>query len=204
MASISSVQFHHSVVSDSLQPHGLQHDRLPCPSPTPEVYSNPCPLSWWCHPTISSSVIPLSSCLHSLTITQIFKSILVPSSNLWTLILVLSLWIQESCVFDTFQSIAVSNAFFNSKCCLDGPRVHTKQSKSEKEKPNILWYHLYVESEVWHKWTYLWDRNRLTDIENIFVLLGGSSEGYWKFLINPIYRVDKQQVLFYSTGFDTL
>ena len=54
----SSVQFSHSVVSDSLQPHGLQHSRLPCPSPTPRVYPNSCPLSWWCHPTFSSSVIP--------------------------------------------------------------------------------------------------------------------------------------------------
>ena len=47
-------------MSDSLWPHGLQHARPPCPSPTPRVYSNPCPLSQWCHPTISSSVIPFS------------------------------------------------------------------------------------------------------------------------------------------------
>ena len=51
----SSVQFSHSVVSDSLRPHGLQHARPPCPLPTPRVYSNLCPLSWWCHQTISSS-----------------------------------------------------------------------------------------------------------------------------------------------------
>ena len=63
--SYPSVQFSCSVVSDSLQPHGLQHTRLPCPSPTPGAYSNSCPLSQWCHPTISSSVIPFSSCLHS-------------------------------------------------------------------------------------------------------------------------------------------
>ena len=52
-------------MSDSLRPHGLQHARPLCPSPTPGVYSNSCPLSWWCHPTISSSVIPFSSCLQS-------------------------------------------------------------------------------------------------------------------------------------------
>ena len=57
----SSVQFSHSVVSDSLQPHGLQHTRPPCPSPIPGVYLNSYPLSWWCHPTISSSVVPFSS-----------------------------------------------------------------------------------------------------------------------------------------------
>ena len=51
----SSVQFSHSVMSDSLRPHGLQHTRPPCPIPTPGAYSNSCPLSWWCHPTISSS-----------------------------------------------------------------------------------------------------------------------------------------------------
>ena len=55
-----AVQFSHSVVSDSLWPHGLQHARPPCPSPTPGVYSNSCPLSQWCHPTIWSSVVPFS------------------------------------------------------------------------------------------------------------------------------------------------
>ena len=60
-----SVQFSRSVVCDSLRPHGLQHARLPCPSPTPRAYSNSCPLSQWCHPTISSSVIPFSSCPQS-------------------------------------------------------------------------------------------------------------------------------------------
>ena len=57
----SSTQFSHSVVSDFLWPHESQHARPPCPSPTPGVYPNPCPLSWWCHPTISSSAIPFSS-----------------------------------------------------------------------------------------------------------------------------------------------
>ena len=61
----SSVQFSHSVVSNSLWPHGLQHTRPPCPSPTPKVYSNSCPLHQWCHPTISASVIPFSSHLQS-------------------------------------------------------------------------------------------------------------------------------------------
>ena len=61
----SSVQFSHSVMSDSLQPHGLQHARLPCPSSTPRAYSNSCPSSQWCHPTISSSVVPFSSHLQS-------------------------------------------------------------------------------------------------------------------------------------------
>ena len=54
-----------SVVSDSLRPHGLQHARLPCPSPSPRACSSPCPLSQWCHPTLSSSVVPFSFCLQS-------------------------------------------------------------------------------------------------------------------------------------------
>ena len=61
MHQFSSVQFSRSVMSNSLRLHGLQHTRLPCPSPTHEVYSDSCPLSQWCHPTISSSVIPFSS-----------------------------------------------------------------------------------------------------------------------------------------------
>ena len=63
---LRSVQFSWSVMSDSLWPHELQHVRPPCPSPTPGVYSNSCPLSQWCHPAISSSVIPFSSCPQSL------------------------------------------------------------------------------------------------------------------------------------------
>ena len=62
----STVQFSRSVVSDSLHPHGLQHVRLPCPSPTPKACSNSCPLCRWYHPTISSPVIPFSSCLQSI------------------------------------------------------------------------------------------------------------------------------------------
>ena len=62
---LSSVQFSRSVVSDTLRPHGLQHTGLPSPSATPGAYSNSCPSSWWCHPTISSSVISFSSHLQS-------------------------------------------------------------------------------------------------------------------------------------------
>ena len=69
----SSVQFSLSVVSDSLRPHGLQHARPPCPSPTPGVCSNSCPLSQWCHPIISSSVIPFSSCPQSFPASGSFQ-----------------------------------------------------------------------------------------------------------------------------------
>ena len=66
-------QFSHSVVSKSLWPHELQHTTPPCPSPTPGIHPNPCPLSGWCHPTISSSVVPFSSCPQSLPASGSFQ-----------------------------------------------------------------------------------------------------------------------------------
>ena len=77
--SVQSVQFSHSVVYDSLRPHEPQHTRPPCPSPTPRVYPNSCPLSRWCHLTISSSVVPFSSWLQSFPASGSF-----PMSHLFT------------------------------------------------------------------------------------------------------------------------
>ena len=74
VGNISSVLFSCSVVSDSLWPSGLQHARPPCPSSTPGVYSNSCPLSRWCHPTVSSSVIPFSSCLQASPVSGSFSN----------------------------------------------------------------------------------------------------------------------------------
>ena len=73
VTNFSSVQFSRSVMSDSLQHHGLQHTRPPCPSPTPGVHTNSCSLSWWGHPTISSSVIPFSSCPQSVPVSGSFQ-----------------------------------------------------------------------------------------------------------------------------------
>ena len=68
-----SVQFSSSFINDSLQPHRPQHARPPCPLPTPGVYSNPCSSSWWCHPAISSSVVPFSSCPQSFLASGSFQ-----------------------------------------------------------------------------------------------------------------------------------
>ena len=76
---VSVSQFSHSVVSDSLRPHESQHARPPRPSPTPGVHSNSCPSSQWCHPAISSSVVPFSSCPQSLSASESF-----PMSQLFT------------------------------------------------------------------------------------------------------------------------
>ena len=75
----SSIQFSHSVMSDSLRPHELKHARPPCPSPTPRVHSNSRPSSRWCHPAISSSVVPFSSCPQSIPASESF-----PMSQLFT------------------------------------------------------------------------------------------------------------------------
>ena len=75
----NSVQFSRSVVSDSLRPHESQHARPPCPSPTPGIHPDPCPSSQWCHPVISSSVVPFSSCPQSLPALESF-----PMSQLFT------------------------------------------------------------------------------------------------------------------------
>ena len=119
----SSVQFSHSVVSDSLQPHGLQHTRLPCKSPTPGTCSNSCPSSQWCHPTILSSIVPFSSCLQSFPasgsfpVSQFFAldgqsigvsaSALVLPMNIWDWFpLGLTGWI-------SLQSKGLSGVFYN-------------------------------------------------------------------------------------------
>ena len=120
----SSVQFSHSVMSNSLQPHESQHARPPCPSPTPRVYSNSCPSSQWCHPAISSSVVPFSSCPQSLQasgsfpMSQLFasdgQSIGVSASAL-----VLPMNTQDSSPLEwtgwiSLQSKELSRVFFNT------------------------------------------------------------------------------------------
>ena len=99
----SSVQFSHSVMSDSLQPHELQHPRPPCPPQIPRVYSSSCPSSWWCHPAVSSSVVPFSSCPQSLPASGSFLIIrllqilsIVPCAIEWS-------GVSCSVVFDSLQ-----------------------------------------------------------------------------------------------------
>ena len=94
---IRSVQFSHSVVSDSLWPHESQHARPPCPSPTPGVHSDSRPSSWWCHPAITSSVIPFSSCPQSLPASESF-----PMSQLFA-------WGSQSIGVSAFESVLPMN-----------------------------------------------------------------------------------------------
>ena len=92
-----TVQFSRSIMSDSLQPHESPHARPPCPSPTPGVYWNSCPLSQWCHPTIPFSVVPFFSCPQSLLASGSF-----PMSQLFT-------WCGESIVVSTSASVLPKN-----------------------------------------------------------------------------------------------
>ena len=107
MLEYSSVQFSRSVLSDSLWPHELQHARPPCPSPTPWVHSNSCPLSRWCHPATSSSVVPFSSCPQSLPASEYF-----PMSQLFA-------WGGQSIGVSTLASVLPKNTQDWSPLCLD-------------------------------------------------------------------------------------
>ena len=97
-----SVQFSRSVVSNSLQPHESQHARPPCPSPTPGVFPSSCPSSWWCHPAISSSVVPFSSCPQSLPASESF-----PMSQLFA-------WGGQSIGVSASASVLPMNNFVSS------------------------------------------------------------------------------------------
>ena len=118
------LQFSCSVVSDSLWPHGLQHARLPCPSPTPGACLSSHPSSWWCHPTISSSVVPFSSCLQSFPASESFPvSQLFASSgqsigvSAWESILPMNIqdWFPLGLTgWSSLQSKGLSRVFFST------------------------------------------------------------------------------------------
>ena len=119
---VGSVQFSYSVVSNSLRPHGLQHTRPPCPSPTPGVYPNSCPLSRWCHPIISSSVAPFSSHLQSFPASGSFlmsQLFALGGQSIGASTLVLPMNIQDwfplgLTGFNSLQSKGLSKVFSNT------------------------------------------------------------------------------------------
>ena len=113
MFQFSTVQFSHSVVSDSLRPHESQHARPPCPSPTPRVHSDSRPSSLWCHPAISSSVIPFSSCPQSLPESESF-----PMSQLFARG-------GQSTGNSALASILPKNTNPTINCIREGSRLHT-------------------------------------------------------------------------------
>ena len=197
---VFTLSVHFSSVTQScltLQPHEPQHARPPCPSPTPRVHPNPCQLCWWCHPTISSSVVPFSSCPQSLLasgsfpMSQLFAwsgqstgvstlaSVLPKKSQGWS-----SEWtdwisLQSKGLSRVFSNTTVQNVVllihkkeWNNAICrnMDGPRnYHSKWSKSERER-QIPYGLIYMwKLKRWFKWTYLQGRNTLTDFKNTFM-----------------------------------
>ena len=119
----SSVHFSHSVVSESLRPHEPQHTRPPCPSPTPRVHPNPCPLSRWCHPTTSSFVLPFSSCLQSFPASGSFQMRQFSASSGQSIGVSVSIsvlpintqdWSLGSTGWISLQSKGLSRVFFNT------------------------------------------------------------------------------------------
>ena len=114
----SSVQFSHSVMSDSLWLYESEHTRPPCPSPTPRVYSNSCPLSQWCHPTISSSVTPFSSCPQSLPVGLLMSLQMAQfHSFLWLSNIPLYICTTSTLFILLLMGIEVISMLYCKRCC---------------------------------------------------------------------------------------
>ena len=140
-----SVQFSCSVMSNSLKPHGLQHTRLPCPSPTLKACSNSCPLSWWCHPTISSSVIPFSSCLQSFPASGSF-----PMSQLFTSGgSSIGVSASESALPMNIQDYFLYNWLTWSSC---SPRNLKSLLQHHSSKASVLQYSAVFIVQLWHSY----------------------------------------------------
>ena len=149
----SSVHFSRSVMSDSLWPHEPQHARPPCPSPTPGVYPNPCPSRWWCHPTISSSVIPFSSCPQSPPASESF-----PMSQLFP-------WGRQSIGVSALTSVLPMNTQDWSPLGWTG-----WISLQSKELSRVL-YFTWKHRSGWLKFTYFYQYFSNNFLNMIFKLL---------------------------------
>ena len=148
-------QFSHSVVSDSLWPYGLQHARLPCPSPNSRAYSNSCPSSQWCHPTISSSVVPFSSRLQSFPASGSFPMSLFFASSGQSIRASASAWILPMNIQDWFplgltgfislQSKGLSRIFSNTTVQI---LWHSSFFTVQLSYPSSWWCHPTISSSV--------------------------------------------------------
>ena len=137
-SSLTSVQFSRSVMSDSLRHHGLQHARLPCPSPAPGAYSNSCPSSLWCHSTISSSVITFSSCLQPFPASGSFPMSQFFTSGGWSIGVSTSASVLPMNIQDWFwKKVTWQNSLeLNSPPCRSSPPFYAKQRTPSPEQKN--------------------------------------------------------------------
>ena len=147
LASGSNGMFSHSVVPDSLWPHRLQHARPPCPSPTPIVYPNSCPLSRWCHPTISSSVVPFFSCLQSFPASGSFQMSQLFTSGGQSVGVPASTSVLPMNAQDWYPLGMLCNFKKERDCTIcynmaESWEHHTKWNKLVK-KDNAVWFHKY-------------------------------------------------------------
>ena len=137
-----SVHFSCSIMSDSLQPYGLQHARLPCPSPTPRACSNSCSSSRWCHPTISSSVVPFSSCLQSFPAS----GSLPMSHHLHQAAKVLEFQLQHQ----SFQWIFRTDYLYNWLVWSPCSSRDSQEYSLESSKASVLWHSAFFMDQLSH------------------------------------------------------
>ena len=130
-------------MSDSLWAHGLQHTRLPCPSPSPEASSNSCPLSWWCHPTISSSGTPYSSCLLSSSI-RVFSNKSIPRIR-WPKYWSFSIRIRPS---NEYSGLTCSKIDWFDLLAVQGTLKSLLHHDSLKA--SIFWHSVFFMDQLWH------------------------------------------------------
>ena len=140
---ISSIQFSRSVVSDFLWPHELQHARPPCPSPTPGVHPNPCPLSQWCHPVISSSLSPSHPALNLFQHQGLFKWV----SSLHQVVKILEFQLQHQSFQWTPRTDLLQDGLVGSPC---SPRDSQESSPTPQFKASILWVSAFVIVQLSH------------------------------------------------------
>ena len=204
--SISSVQFSRSVLSNSWRPHEMQHTRLPCPSPTPWACSKSFPLSQWCHPTVSSSVIPFSSRLQSFPASGTFQMSQFLASDgqsigvsAWASLLPMNSqdwfplgwtgWIslQSKGLSRLFSNTTVQKHQFLQLSFLYGPTIHDYRALKEGD---------FQLSWSWESWVWAQDRIGLLVLLEIFLL---KHDVLKKLRINP-FRLAIPEDIFQISG----
>ena len=195
---VHSVQFSRSVVSDSLQPHESQHVRPPCPSPTPGVHPNSCASSRWCHPAISSSVVPFSSCPQSLPESESF-----PTSQLFT-------WGGPSIGVSALASVLPKNTHWTHWLDLLAVQGTLKSLlQHHSSKASILWrsafftvhyYHLILRSHS----VFTSCPHNVPYSKMFFIIKESSLESHLAFYLSRLFSLFQSETILQSLTFRIL